>query len=563
MGENDKVILEEILRQRHESYDPDASASRFFELFSAEQILKDYDLSYDEIEYGHIGDSQDGGIDAIYLFVNGELVQEGRDYNSLRKNISVQLVIIQAKATDGFQETPIERFITVSEDIFNLSLDLATLKNVYNESLVDAIDRFHSVYKQLASKFPSLEITYHYVCKGGQPHANVQRKTTKLQETVKRHFGTATFGFHFTGASKLLELARRTPQTTYTLPLAENPISSAGQVGFVCLVGLRNYFNFITNEEGELRRQLFEANVRDYQGRTEVNDEIQGSLREKEQEDFWWLNNGITILATQASQGGKALTIEDPQIVNGLQTSTEIYNYFKKFAVGQDERKILVRVIVPEKAESHDRIIKATNSQTTVLQASLRATDKIHRDIEEFFQPRGLFYDRRKNLHMNEGKPRDKIISIQHLAQAVMAIFLQQPDSARARPSSLLKKNDVYEKVYSEQSPIGLYYTCAAAMRRVEAYLRSPASNLAEKDRNNLRFYVAMHAVAAACGRQKPTARDLAKFELSKLSDERIADSLTIIKALYLQLGASDTLAKGPKLLEAIGAGEVKRSTAG
>ena len=98
--------------------------------------------------------------------------------------------------------------------------------------------------------------------------------------------------------------------------------------------------------------------------------------------------------------------MEDPQIVNGLQTSTEIYNYCKESDETNDERKILVRVMVPTEDESRDRIIKATNSQTVVLLSSLRATDKIHRDIEEYLRPRGLFYDRRKNYYRNEGKPR-------------------------------------------------------------------------------------------------------------------------------------------------------------
>src|SRR3546814_13519732 len=45
-------------------------------------------------------------------------------------------------------------------------------------------------------------------------------------------------------------------------------------------------------------------------------------------EDFWWLNNGVTILAQEASQVGKTIKITDPQIINGLQTSTEILTFF-------------------------------------------------------------------------------------------------------------------------------------------------------------------------------------------------------------------------------------------
>ena len=77
MTSNDRIILDEILKQRQREIDPGAAPSDFFELFTVEQVLKDFDLSYDEIESGLVGDGGDGGIDGIYLFVNGELVHEG------------------------------------------------------------------------------------------------------------------------------------------------------------------------------------------------------------------------------------------------------------------------------------------------------------------------------------------------------------------------------------------------------------------------------------------------------------------------------------------------------
>ena len=55
---------------------------------------------------------------------------------------------------------------------------------------------------------------------------------------------------------------------SYSLKLAENPISSSGAVAFVCLVSLRDFFSFITDEKrSNLLRSIFESNVRDYQER--------------------------------------------------------------------------------------------------------------------------------------------------------------------------------------------------------------------------------------------------------------------------------------------------------
>jgi len=549
MASNDQIVLDQVLKQRQEEIAPTAGASEFFEIFSAEQIVKDYDLSYDEIDSGLVGAGGDGGIDGIYLFVNGDLVQEDPDYVHLKKNITLDLFIIQAKMGQGFQETPVERFITVSDDIFDLSRDIDGLASVYNPSLVEAIKRFRDTHKQLAAKFPTFRVSYFYTCKGADPNENVTRKVDKLKDVLAKFFASAEFRFNFLGASELLELARRTPQTSYPLVLTENLVSSGGQVDFVCLVQIRDFFKFITDESGTLQKQIFEANVRDYQGRTEVNDQIQQSLQERNLEDFWWLNNGVTILASQASLSGKTLTIEDPQIVNGLQTSTEIFNYCEKFNTEDDHRKILVRVIVPAEPASRDRIIKATNSQTSVQQASLRATDKIHRDIEEFLRPKGLFYDRRKNFYKNEGKPRDKIVGIPHLAQAVMAIVLGRPDTARARPSSLLKKDEDYEKIFSSRYPIELYYVCAEGMRLVEAYLKTTVSGLAAKDRNNLRYYIAMHAVQLLAGKFTSSPAELAKLDITHLNELRIKNSLNIVKEKYNSLGGTDKIAKSTELL--------------
>ena len=558
MPTNSQIILDGVLEQHHRDIDPQATADVFFEFFTAQQVLKDFDLSYDEIESGLVGAGGDGGIDGIYLMVNGDLVQEDSAYSNFRKDIVIDLVIIQSKTHSGFQETPIERFITVSNQLFNLSNeDLSnedSIPSPYNKRLLDAMSRFRNLYRNLAPWFPTFNVAFFYASKGEDPNANVKGKVNMLRDVVLSYIPNAKFDFQFLGASELLNLAGRHPHTTYSLPLAENPISSGDQVGFVCLVKLRDFYHFITDETGSLQRQLFDANVRDYQGSTQVNGEIQAALQTEGTEDFWWLNNGVSILATQASLGGNTLTIKDPQIVNGLQTSNEVYNYFKNpdVAIG-DERKILARVMVPTEDESRDRIIKATNSQTVVPPSSLRATQRIHRDIEEYLRQQGLFYDRRKNHYKNEGKPRDKIVGIPYLAQAVMAIVLRRPDQARARPSSLLKNDRDYNRVFNSSYPIELYYVCAEAMRRVESHLKSPSLHVATEDRSNLRFYVAMHAVAGVLSNsRKPTPSVIAKFDLTRLDIEAVQLSLNDIQPKYVALGGNDQVAKGALLLDAL-----------
>lgn len=551
MNANDKIILEQIIDQEHQERAASSPKSEFFEIFVAEQVLKDYDLGYDEIESGIIGGGNDGGIDSIYVLVNGELAQEDFEISTLKKGVVIDTVLIQAKLTDGFGETAIEKLTAATEELFNLGKDLDSMKAVFNEGVRSSVANFRRIYAGLASKFPDLRFRYIYASKGADPHPNVRRKAEILGQKLKGLFSHADFSFDFLGAAELLAHARRDPPAAHNLILAENPISSTGDVGYVALVKLRDFDAFIRDGSGKLQRNLFEANVRDYQGSTAVNEGIADSLKIKSGEDFWWLNNGVTIIAAKATVSAKTLTLEDPQIVNGLQTSNEIYRHFSDSNTVGDERNLLVRVIVPTKPESRDRVIKATNSQTNIPAASLRATDKIHRDIEEHLRPYGLFYDRRKNLHKNEGKPINKIVSISFMAQAVMAILLQRPDDARARPSSLLKKDEDYTKVFSTSIPIGVYRVCATIVRMVDSLMRADAV-LDARERNNVLFYVAMRVAAISTEKKEPVAADVATIDLSLVDEDAIRTSLAAVKLLYDGMGGGDQVAKGGQLVEAL-----------
>lgn len=550
MTNNDQIILDQIIEDQRKSRFSSMAKSEFFEIYVAEQALKDFDLSDEEIEFGLVGGGGDGGIDGIYTFTNGDLVHEDFDYESLKKNLLLEVVIIQAKTLPTFDEDSMNKLIAVTSNMFNLAQPVDDFKTVYNEGVRSAIDIFRQLYTKVASRFPRLHFRYIYATRGDSKkvHPNVERKASDLQKIVAELFSSAKFEFSFLGASDLLDLARRQPITSYEIEITE---TLSIKDGYIALVRLNEFFKFTCDETGQLRKSLFEANVRDYQGSTQVNEEIQKSLQERGKEDFWWLNNGITIVAAKAVLSGKVLTIEDPQIVNGQQTSTEIFNYFQIIKPEVEDRYVMTRVIVATNPVSRDKIIKATNSQTSIPPASLHATDKIHRDIEEYMAPFGIYYDRRKNSQKNVGRPIENIISISLLAQAIMAIVLHRPDSARARPSSLLKKDSEYKLLFSSNQPIEIFLLAAKIIKAVQSYLRS-LEDLAPKDRTNLLFYVAMHASASLTGKALPSIKDLLTITPDALTPDVLQNSLSIAKKLYDDLGASDQVAKGPNLLAAL-----------
>jgi hypothetical protein len=149
MPSNDQIILNQVLEQQRETIAPTLDAATYFEIFTAEQLLKDYDLSYDEIESGIVAGGGDGGLDGFYAFVNGDLILEDSDFSDLRKNIQVEVILIQAKNSVGFSESAMNRFTSSSEDLFDLNKSLDSLESVYNTAVLAAAERFRSVYQDL------------------------------------------------------------------------------------------------------------------------------------------------------------------------------------------------------------------------------------------------------------------------------------------------------------------------------------------------------------------------------------------------------------------------------
>ena len=90
----------------------------------------------------------------------------------------------------------------------------------------------------------------------------------------------------------------------------------------------------------------------------------------------------------------------------------------------------MIKVIESNDATVRDSIIRATNNQTNVELASLHATDKIQRDIEEILIRSDLFYERRTNFYKNQGISADKILTPLYLASGYVSLILKVPNQA-------------------------------------------------------------------------------------------------------------------------------------
>jgi len=552
MPNNDQILLAELLRQESEDFEESLTESEFFEFYSANQLLKEYELSYDEIKYGIAGESLDGGADSIYIFVNGDLIKEDSDVKEkYKKNPDIELVIIQSKKETSFGEDPLLKLSRLSKNLLDLDFERDKYSGRYNESVLSSFELFRKTYLALVTKRPSLKIRFYYASMGSDVHANVKKQADDLIEDVSQILPASSVSVEFVGATKLVALSQERPNEVFRLPTVATPLSTSEKV-FIALSNIKDYFRFISDDNGKLLRHIFESNVRDYQGKTNVNKEIQATLAEEEREEFWWLNNGVTILATDATTpGGKELIVHNPQIVNGLQTSTEIHRFFvnNPDRVENEERSVLLRVIVPENEETRDRIIRATNSQTPIPKSSLRATDLIHRSIEDYFKPRSFYYDRRKNFYKNEGKKPKEIISLPFLSQCLMSVLLQRPDSARARPSTLLENDESYGKLFHENNTLNTYFITATWGRTIELRLKE-LRKYETSEISDIKFYVLYYLACSKVESLYPSNNKIEALDDFNLTEEEIDSGIGVCYDVYRELGGNDKVAKGKEYLE-------------
>ena len=549
---SDIVLLDSVLDSKKQQYSPDLDDGEVFELFVVDTVLKNDRLSYDELNEGIVDGNKDGGIDAIYLFVNHTLVTEDFDYKVFKGNIEITCYIFQSKNKSSLEESVIDKFRSSLPEFFDLGRNADQLRTRFNDSVVSKALLFRECTAKYAMDFPNVTINISYACRGGEPGDSIKEKADDLKRSIRKRHSANDINFNFYGAKKLYELARSQANISLELPVSGSPLNINN--AYAALVTLSDYYQFITSE-GQLLDRLFEFNIRDYEGGVAVNREISGSLSDKSDDvDFWWLNNGVTIIAEKARYQNNALVLQNPLIVNGLQTSREIFNALSDEGKdrGKDERRLLIRVIDTENEIVRDRIIKATNSQTKIKPSSLRATEETQKRIEDYLLTKSIYYDRRKNYYKNRGKPAKQIIGIDRLAQCVYSVLICRPDTARGRPASIVKDDDLYRKVFSLGHKFEIYENCFKLHLLVTDYFHANRKKVDAIYRNNLKFHTMMVLPWELSGETKTSEEVLVELDISLITPELIEKVFTWICKLFDEVGPEDKTAKDVAFVEMI-----------
>ena len=384
-----------------------------------------------------------------------------------------------------------------------------------------------------------------------------------MKQTIVKHRGVKgaeEFTFSPIDTERLLEFARKRRQTARVIKWAQQPMPIGD--GYVGVVRLGDYYNFLKSQDANLDELIFESNVRGNQGKTSVNRQMRDALDKSDRPDFWQLNNGITITCLRIDPiDAFRVQVHDAQVVNGLQTSRQIFGHFSESnGDPRDDRMVLLKLMPVADDKIRDTIIRATNNQNPIKASALRATDQKQRHIEDLFLQYGLYYDRRPGYWKDQGKAIKSIVSLNEIVQAVVALVLHRPDDARARPGDYVKEGKTGDQKYRQVfgtvrtgHSLGAFVKCVLLIRDVDEYFEG--GPLTPGDRNNLLFYVAYHAVCEAVKNAAPTAQDILKIESGALRSQ-LLNSLIAVQQIYNRLSANvenpDTVAKGTEMLAQI-----------
>mgnify|MGYP000887465032 CR=1 FL=1 len=537
---NETVLIDQFFRQFQRDRINQLPEDVAFEHFTLSLIFKSKDLDDDEISEGRIGGSGDGGIDGVFTFLNDRLQNEDSevlrdDYSEkkLQKNkTDLDLWIVQAKSETGFKEDVFDKVRASAEKLLQFEHDYGRIN--YSADLVSRFEIFTKLWKKAMTRYPNIKINFIYATRGNTNDVSrgVRQKQEDLKENLKKLVPGSDVNIQLMGARELWELASATTEQDLQLRFREYISQDESYTG---LVSLPDYFRFLSNEDNSLRKELFDSNVRDFLGdNLTVNQQIKKTLETEDSNDFWWFNNGVTILCSDVNIGGNRIfTLSGPQIVNGMQTSQSIHEALlnKEYYEINRKRALQIKIVKSNDEKTRDRIIRATNSQTQVPDASLHATEEIQRQIEDYFRGKGWFYERRKNFYKNQGKPAERIVSILKLAQAMMAIGLSKPDVARARPTTLLKEKDDYKQIFNNKLDLSIYLWVTKIQLSVDEMLINSKRLPRAASRTNVRFYVSNFLVTKELGEKVHNPNQLRRLVQKDftVNDSSFKDALNIV----------------------------------
>lgn len=417
-----------------------------------------------------VGGGNDGGIDGIAIKVNNYLIKTRDEIDEFLKKgqLEIEIIFIQAKHTRNFDSKELGAFISGIRAFFDLESQYP-----FN----DNVQLWREIYYYLYSEDVLLQwkttpiIRCYYVTMGEYREHDQHVDQVRTFKKDMENYCEALF-FHFQGAKEFKKVIDQN-QNKYTtkLPYIETmELPGTNNVGNSCIAICKapDFVSMINTEDGIIRKTLFNDNVRDFQGENAINSEIINTIKNNP-ERFVLFNNGITIVCSSFNMGNRLLEIENPQIVNGCQSSYLIFNASKQ-NINITNITLVIKIISTNNNELSNEIVRGTNRQNIVMEEAFEGTRQFHKNFEQFVKDyvadfsdkEKIYYERRsKQYSDNPNIKQYQKFNLHNLAQFYVAAILQKPHKAHLHESYLLRnyKSSMFIDGHSQLPYFAVAYT--------------------------------------------------------------------------------------------------------
>ncbi|WP_284603514.1 AIPR family protein [Dickeya dadantii] len=192
--------------------------------------------------------------------------------------------------------------------------------------------------------------------------------------------------------------------------------------------------------------RLFSANYRGFLGinkRKKINSSIK-STAEKQSNDFWVFNNGITLLTSELLTSGNKSSLKGISIINGAQTTGSLGSVDTKIDLSNVE--VMCRVVVCKNPNKIEEIVKYNNTQNRITTWDQYANDDMQVLIRNQFFDLGHEYSLKRGFDSAESS-----IGIEKAAQPVLSFNGHYVDANRSK-NSIFDRPEIYKRAFSDRS---------------------------------------------------------------------------------------------------------------
>lgn len=464
------------------------------------------------------------GIDGIAIIVNDILITDFIQIEECFKSesdLSVTFIFTQSKTSESFDSHDMSQFFSSVRDFINKGKLNTTSKACELHKICNFI--FDNPIK--LSKNPDCHMFYSYTGRLQQDSTRdrlVEEQIELLKKTAL--FDEVTFSLY--DADRIVSACRsirsKIKKDIDLIDCAVIPKITNINEAYIGIVKCNDFVKLITNEDGAIISNLFEDNVRYFQGHNTINAEIQTTLRSPDyQGAFSVLNNGVTIVAKEVRRTGNTITLTDFQVINGCQTSFVLYENRKHLS---DYAAIVIKIISTDNKNITDAIVKSTNRQTPVMNEAFETLRDFHKKLELVYQSYEsqykLYYERRSKQYDAQDINKNKVISFPYQTKAYIAVFLGEPHSTHRYYGELLRAYS--RRIYKDDDILEQYCVASMYVYIVDEFMRHNVNFIEFK---KYRYHIALLLRFRAYKNELPASNSRAMKECCDKLYSKIKDA--------------------------------------